>query len=345
MPAPPPARRPLPPLPLRKERAWNVFDRNLKKHPIISKLLRNMRYALQWQVVRRDRGSHDGGYNMVQTAGGGETFGLGSDYTDLNENVPCIEQQGIASQLGAGARGLVAPNMGGVSGSAVAIGLRKLSHRPKVLQPWDVCLYNVAGTRAWLKDNGELRLETGLADYKETPDDLDEGAKLRLHLGGEVGRAELYGQDFVRARAQAAGGEGASAQVLLEVSGAVTLQANDGSGTVATIELLDGNINIYNTSGASATITPDGNIVLTPADGKKVLLGGDDATLAATRQTDPVNPGVPFGVWAGIVEAVINGLAPGTFTPANNFAATVATPANSGNFGAVGTGSAVVKIK
>jgi len=71
---------------------------------------------------------------------------------------------------------------------------------------------------------------------------------------------------------------------------------------------------------------------------------GATELLDAMRKGDPVNPGANMSAWAAAVELAINTIIPGTFTPANSFATTVAIPANSGRFGACGTGSQLVKI-
>jgi phage gp45-like len=337
-------------MPLRKERSWNVFDRWLKKHPTIQQLLRRARSGLTWQVVRRYDGNHATGQLVVQTAGGGKGAGAESDYTDLNVG-PLLEQQGLASDVRSGARGLVYGALGGVPGSAAGLCMRKMDQRPTVLEEWDVCLYHHVGSRVWLKKNGEVRLESGLADYKEDPADLDEGAKLRLHLGGGEdgqGRAELYGEDFVQQRAQPAGGTGASATTKLEAVGKATFMVDDGAGTTATITMLAGAITIENSAGAKVWLKANGQAeVLASAkltvDGTEVNIGAA-ATKAAARSDDPVNPGAPMGAWALVVETAINILAPGTFV-ANTFALTVAAPPSSGNFATIGTGSTTVKIK
>lgn len=268
--------KPRAPLPLRKERGWNTFDRWLRKHPRFLRLERLTRNAVLWQIVRRARGNHTTGQLLVQTAGGGTGNGEGTDYTDINDSVPVLEQQGFASGIKAGARGMVIPNIGGVVGSAACFGMRKMDHRPKVLGDWEPCMYHVAGTRVWALDSGELRLETDLADYLEDPADLDEGAKIRLKHAGVKGDLEAYGEHEVRQRAQPAGGTGASASTKLESSGSATFEVSDGAGVTGTITMdNDGTIKLENSSGASLTIAPDGTITALPADGKQVRLGGD----------------------------------------------------------------------
>lgn len=82
-------------------------------------------------------------------------------------------------------------------------------------------------------------------------------------------------------------------------------------------------------------------------DAAQLIKIGEAATVAqdAIRRGDPVNPGAAMSAWALVVETFANSQVPGTFTPANSFATTVATPANSGRFGACGTGSQLVKIE
>lgn len=64
------------------------------------------------------------------------------------------------------------------------------------------------------------------------------------------------------------------------------------------------------------------------------------ATLAIARATDPVAPNALMLAWALVVETAINALAPGTFTPANSFAGTLAA-----SMGAVASGSTKTKAE
>jgi hypothetical protein len=84
-------------------------------------------------------------------------------------------------------------------------------------------------------------------------------------------------------------------------------------------------------------IDPAGKIAVTPAPGQVVELAGGGQAVA--RATDPVGPGDPMSVWAGIVETAINVLAPGTFTPLNNFETVGAVPGGFGTIAAGGIGA------
>jgi len=61
-------------------------------------------------------------------------------------------------------------------------------------------------------------------------------------------------------------------------------------------------------------------IVLEHATGIKL---GRAAVLGVARRTDAVAPDAAMIAWALVIETFINGLVPGTFTPANSFAGTV----------------------
>ena len=113
---------------------------------------------------------------------------------------------------------------------------------------------------------------------------------------------------------------------------------DDGS---AGLEIIDADKSIsLKTTGTTATVDATSDDAPAAA---RILLGAA-AALAAFRTTDPVNPGANMAAWALVVETAINVLAPGTFTPANSFATTIAPP-NTGNFGSGGTGSAKTLIE
>ena len=73
----------------------------------------------------------------------------------------------------------------------------------------------------------------------------------------------------------------------------------------------------------SKPITPPPDQTATVLEGPLVKLG-PAAVQGVARLLDGVSPSVALTTWATLVETAINALAPGTFTPANNFAATVA---------------------
>lgn len=255
------------PLRLRSERAWNTFDRWLQKHPRIRRLELLLARTHTWQVTRRSHGNTGepggGSTTMVQTAGGGSTHGAGVDYTQLDDDVPCLEQQGFASGVGEGARGLVIGGIGGAPGNAAGVGLRQLAQRPDYVDDagWECCVYQPAGSRLYMTKAGEVRCEAGLADYQADAADHDEGSKLRLNKAGEQGAVELYGEALVEVRSSPKGGGPTSARIQVESDGRITITSN--------------------TPGASSTVTLEGSTVTVEAD--TVYLGAAGAAL-----TDPV---------------------------------------------------------
>lgn len=82
----------------------------------------------------------------------------------------------------------------------------------------------------------------------------------------------------------------------------------------------DGSIAITNVGGASVQINPAGAVSIVGVG--PVELGGG-TQLAVARQTDAVAPSDAMAAWGSVIEGAINGLVPGTFTPANSFAGTV----------------------
>ena len=69
-------------------------------------------------------------------------------------------------------------------------------------------------------------------------------------------------------------------------------------------------------------IVPPIDLTATVVEGTLIKIGRL-AALAAARATDPVGSSTSMIAWAGVVESAINTLAPGTFTPVNNFATVV----------------------
>lgn len=80
-----------------------------------------------------------------------------------------------------------------------------------------------------------------------------------------------------------------------------------------------------------------GNAVI-QVDQGKVLLGAEDGTAKVVRVGDDLTASPAMAGWANVVETAVNGLAPGTFIPANNFAGLpgVPNPANPGQDGNLG---------
>lgn len=68
------------------------------------------------------------------------------------------------------------------------------------------------------------------------------------------------------------------------------------------------------TTAASITIKPSGDIVLTPGPAGVVKLGGEAAALAVARTTDAVAADSTWATFAGQVAGYINGLVPGSVT-------------------------------
>lgn len=238
----------------RQARGYNTVKRWVG--PWLRKVDRRARTLVRNAVVRVVEGARADGTQLVQTAGGGGDFGAGEDYNEIDGGIPPLEQQGVASQVGAGARGVVL-QPGGVPGTGVGVGLRNQGHRPTFLGEWEVCLYQLAGSRVYLDKNGGLRVETGLADYRKDGSDIDEGAKLRLHMAGQKGQAELYGEDWVRARAQASASATAHATAQLGQDGSVSITTTAASGKTTSI-----------------TVDTDGNVTVIPSSTGQIRLGG-----------------------------------------------------------------------
>ena len=106
------------------------------------------------------------------------------------------------------------------------------------------------------------------------------------------------------------------------------LGPNDGTAGLEIATGTDKSIRLY-TEGPNANVDAAAFVQL--GDPLGVLL-------AVARQTDNVAAKAAMIAWASIVETAINVLAPGTFTPANSFATTVAA----NGFGSIASGSAKV---
>ncbi len=271
--------RPRAPLPLRSDRSWNRSESWLRKSRIIKGLVRRVTGMVLWQQVRSVEGNAGGGALVVGLAGGGSSFGGGDDYTEINPDTPLVEQQGLASGVGVGARGLATAMIGGVPGEAAGLGMRRMADRPTFLADWEVCLYQALGSRVLLRDTGEVRLEAGLADYKDDGSDLDEGSKVRANAGGTQGKLDLYGEFEVGQRAQPAGGTGPMSTTRLEASGRATFTVDDGAGAVATITMVSGAITISTTSD----VVIDCAAVVTVRASTRVIVDSPDVWLGSSN--------------------------------------------------------------
>lgn len=286
---------PLPP-PLRN-RSWNTFDRWLRQHVVIKRLLRGVATASLYGVVQRvDRTRPR---QHMQLTRGGKT-GDGPDAFDIMEDCFFLEQQGVTSGVPIGARGIVL-KPGGTSEYTCALGVSKATERPTFLEASEVCVWTPFGSRIYAADDGSIVIGTDLADYKEDPEDLDEGAKLRLKHAGVKGDAELYGENEVRQRAQPAGGEGASSTTRLEASGRATFQVDNGAGVTATITMLDGAITVENNAGAKTELKADGSVVVTAPGGASVDVTGDVVVVASgNAKIDAAE------VWLGTADGTVD---------------------------------------
>jgi hypothetical protein len=95
----------------------------------------------------------------------------------------------------------------------------------------------------------------------------------------------------------------------------------------------DGSLKLTSKDGAVIELPGTGGVVVTAASladitlvvdgGQTIKLGDATATLGVARLTDPVGPTPAMAAWGLVIETFINGLVPGTFTPANSFAGTV----------------------
>lgn len=88
--------------------------------------------------------------------------------------------------------------------------------------------------------------------------------------------------------------------------------------------------------------------VIIASKDEKVYLGSVDGTgtKPAARKDDSLTASSALATWAGTVETVINSVASGTFTSANQFAGTLpANPGKAGNMGSIATGSDKVEVK
>lgn len=215
----------------------------------------------------------------MQLTRGGKT-GDGSDAFDSWEDCSFLEQQGFSAGVPIGARGLVL-KPGGTPEYTAAVGVAKATERPTFLEASEVCVWTPFGSRMYAADDGSIVIGTDLADYKEDPDDLDEGAKLRLKHAGVKGDAELYGENEVRQRAQPAGGEGASSTTKLESTGQATFQVDNGAGVTATITMLDGAITVENTAGVKTELKADGSVAVTAPNSASVDVTGDVVVTAS----------------------------------------------------------------
>lgn len=105
------------------------------------------------------------------------------------------------------------------------------------------------------------------------------------------------------------------------------------------VALEKGEVAMANEAGARWKLDKDGNVRGDSKDsgssGKKILMQGGGGKVA--RAGDNLTAGANLLAWASIVEAFCNGVAPGTFTPANQFAPVGSPPPGAANPGAAGS--------
>jgi|GEM_PF-4771970 len=261
-------------------------------------------------VVRLVQAPHSNGTQFLQTASGGAGHGMKSDYTHLASAVIALEQQGFASQVSVGARGLQITSASCV-GAAQIVCARKQSQRPKFLKEWEICAYQEVGSRMYLAKTGEVRIEAGLADYKEDGADHDEGSKLRLHHGETLGAAELYGEAYVQLRSQAAGGTGDLGTVKIEANGTVRVQASseDVSTFSRTTFNPDGSVTMEASAGGgssgSITIGADGTMTFN-ASGNVVVVAGGEVQLGGDTDLEEVVTKTKLNAVIGDLRTALN---------------------------------------
>lgn len=116
-----------------------------------------------------------------------------------------------------------------------------------------------------------------------------------------------------------------------------------GPGTGALPELAEGETLIWcSKDGTKIYLDVNGVIHVDAASGQDIIFNG--GALKVARDTDPLSASGPMVAWALVAETAINALAPGTFTPGNQFAgAAPANPGKPGNFGTIDGGADHVK--
>ena len=265
----------------RRDRPWNIFDRWLRNHLLIKSIQRKLATVALYGVVRKvDRTKPR---QHMQLTRGGKT-GDGEDAFDSWEDCSFLEQQGFSAGVPIGARGLVL-KPGGCPEYTCGLGMSKATERPTFLEPSEVTVWTPFASRLLADAAGSITLATDLEDYRDSRDDNDVGAVVRIKAGGVTGHVETFGEAEVRQRAQPAGGPGPVASSKLEATGASTFQVDDGSGVTATITMVAGEVVIENSAGAKAELLADGRIRLTPADGKDLELGGSAGLQALALYT------------------------------------------------------------
>ncbi len=101
-------------------------------------------------------------------------------------------------------------------------------------------------------------------------------------------------------------------------------------------DLVAGEVSLWSQHGQEIRLKADGSTQALPKEGSTFDIGAA-ATLAIARATDPLTGSAAAATWALVVETAINALAPGTFTGANSWLATVAPPGGLGTIASGGT--------
>lgn len=111
-----------------------------------------------------------------------------------------------------------------------------------------------------------------------------------------------------------AGSEGVALAVGGDASHHVVLAL--GNRSLRLKALKDGEVAVYSREGQTILLKTDGNIVVTVAPTKRIELGGEGPNPNVTRVGDKVKPTTTFTTVISAIAAVVNGVVPGTVTPA-----------------------------
>ena len=96
----------------------------------------------------------------------------------------------------------------------------------------------------------------------------------------------------------------------------------------------DGEVALYNITKAIVRLWKSGKVTLDADSGQDVVVNGGTAKVA--RVGDTLTASAQLAAWASVIESFCNGIAPGTFTPLNQFAPAASPPPGAANPGADG---------
>jgi phage gp45-like len=228
------------------------------KVPVVRQAWRAVQTMIGWGTVRMRKGERGRQWAQI-TRGQHELYG----------EAYLAEPQGFTAGVNPGAIGVVL-KPGNRGERVIVINPSRYQQRPRYVDDEGVCLYTPHQSRLFLDEHGDVELGAGLSDYRETPDFLDEGAKVRLRHDGEL---EVYSETEIRLRCQPEGGEGASATIVMRPDGTLEVSA-DGDVSVSAA----GSVSV--SSEQDVSVEALGNITLTPDAGGEVRLGGDEGLQA-----------------------------------------------------------------